>query len=68
MNRVTPQTEYLRACEIGQLRVLSLRVRAECELGAAFDLREFHDQLLAEDAVPLAVLTQQVTAWIASKN
>jgi uncharacterized protein (DUF885 family) len=52
------------AYKIGQLEILKLRADAEKALGAKFDIRAFHDELLASGAVPLAVLTRQMRAWI----
>ncbi|TXK64926.1 DUF885 domain-containing protein [Alkalisalibacterium limincola] len=52
------------AYKIGQLRLSALRERAEQRLGEEFDLRVFHDRLLADGALPLSVLEQRVDAWI----
>lgn len=52
------------AYKIGQLRLSALRERAEQRLGEDFDLRVFHDRLLADGALPLSVLEQRVDAWI----
>jgi uncharacterized protein (DUF885 family) len=40
---------------------------AEQQLGAKFDIREFHDVVLRNGALPLDVLEQQVKAYIASR-
>ena len=37
-------------------------------MGPKFDLRRFHDAVLAQGAVPLTVLEQQIDAWIAQEK
>jgi len=54
------------AYKVGEQRLLALRRRAEERLGAQFDLRRFHDQVLGQGAMPLAVLESQVERWIAA--
>jgi uncharacterized protein (DUF885 family) len=51
--------------KLGQLKILELRERAQAELGAKFDIRAFHDEILGAGALPLDVLDERVTAWIA---
>lgn len=53
------------AYKIGMLKIQELRARAETELGDAFDIREFHDIILKDGPVPLAILEETVDAWIA---
>lgn len=49
------------------LKILELRERAKKELGAKFDLREYHDLVLKDGAVPLDILDENVRAWIATR-
>ena len=48
----------------GQLAILELREAAEASLGESFDIRQFHELLLMNGAMPLALLKDQVTTWI----
>jgi len=54
------------AYKIGELWIRRLRSKAERELGAVFDLRGFHDAILAEGSIPLPVLEEQIDRWITS--
>jgi uncharacterized protein (DUF885 family) len=55
------------AYKIGQLKIRALREEARQKLGDRFDIREFHDTVLATGAVPLDVLESTVHAWIEKK-
>ncbi len=52
------------AYKIGMLKILELRDYARAELGKDFDIRDFHDVILRDGPVPLAILEQNVEAWI----
>ena len=56
------------AYKIGMLKILELRARAEETLGDGFDVRAFHDVVLKDGAVPLAILEENVDAWIAARQ
>ena len=56
------------AYKIGQLEILALRDRAKKEFGDKFDIRAFHDQVIDSGALPLDVLEERITAWIASQK
>ena len=53
------------AYQVGKNHIIALRAQAEQELGAGFDLRGFHDRVLASGQIPLSMLTEEVEAWIA---
>jgi uncharacterized protein (DUF885 family) len=52
------------AYKLGQLKILELRSLAQKELGAKYDIRAFHDEILNGGALPLDVLEARVRAWI----
>ena len=54
--------------KIGQLEILELREKARAELGAKFDVRGFHDQVLSGGAMPLDVLRARIAAWTAAQK
>ncbi|MEU7480253.1 DUF885 domain-containing protein [Lentzea sp. NPDC042327] len=51
---------------VGRLEILRLREEAATRLGDRFDVRAFHDLVLANGPVPLATLDSLVTAWTPS--
>jgi len=56
------------AYKLGARKIRQLRDRAERELGLAFDLRRFHDELLAGGAMPLSVLEKRIERFIAAEK
>jgi uncharacterized protein (DUF885 family) len=53
---------------VGQLKITELRQRAEKALGSRFDIRDFHEAVLSQGALPLDVLDEQVNRYIAAKR
>lgn len=56
------------AYKIGQLRILELRRESQHELGAKFSIRDFHDEILKDGALPLDVLERKIDEWIARQR
>lgn len=54
--------------KVGQLTFLRLREKAKAELGAKFDIRAFHDEVLSAGNLPMAVLERRVDDWIKAKK
>ncbi|MBA4763772.1 DUF885 family protein [Sphingomonas sp.] len=64
INNPGQATSYM----IGQLKIAELRKKAETALGDRFDIRDFHEVVLANGAVPLNVLEEEVDRYIASNK
>jgi uncharacterized protein (DUF885 family) len=56
------------AYKLGQMKFVELRERARSELGDHFDLRAFHDAVLADGPLPLDVLEANVDRWISGEK
>ena len=56
------------AYKIGMLKILELRSKAKEALGDQFDIREFHEVVISQGAIPLNVLEDFVNDYIASKG
>lgn len=56
------------AYKIGMIKIQELRKRAEETLGDDFDIRAFHDVILANGSVPLTILEELVDEWIAEAS
>jgi uncharacterized protein (DUF885 family) len=55
------------AYKTGELKIIELREKAEKALGSGFDIREFHDRLLENGALPLYILEDMMNEWMESK-
>jgi len=54
--------------KLGQMEILALREQAKKDLGAKYDIKAFHDEVLSAGPLPLEVLRARVTAWIAQRE
>jgi len=54
--------------KIGQLKIRELRAKAKDALGDAFDIRQFHNQVLETGCVPLALLEDKIDRWITANK
>ncbi len=54
--------------KLGQLKIRELRERAQKELGAKFDIRTFHDEMLSGGTLPLDMLEARTDKWIAQQK
>lgn len=54
--------------KLGELKIWELRRKAEKELGEKFDIRKFHDAVLANGSIPLKVLEAQIDQFIAEEK
>ncbi len=58
----------ITAYDTGALEIRALRAEAERALGARFDLKGFHDRVLANGAITLPMLRESITRWIAEQE
>ena len=56
------------AYKVGELKIVELRRRAEKALGDRFDIRAFHDLILAQGQLPMTMLEAVVDDWIAVRK
>jgi uncharacterized protein (DUF885 family) len=56
------------AYKIGQLTILKMKAKAQAELGAKFDPRAFHAEVLGTGALPMTVLEAKIEAWITAQK
>jgi uncharacterized protein (DUF885 family) len=68
VDRIAAIPAQLTAYDSGGLEILALRREAQAALGADFDLRDFHREVLADGIVPLSTLRARIEAWITSRK
>jgi uncharacterized protein (DUF885 family) len=56
------------AYKVGEIRIRALRREAERTLGARFNVRELHTQMLAGGSLPLPVLESRIRRWLEEKR
>lgn len=54
--------------KIGELKIRELRKKAEDELGTNFNIRDFHEVILEQGTVTLAILEDRINNWIANEK
>ena len=54
--------------KIGMLKIMEERAKAEKALGPKFDIKSFHDLLIASGSQPLSILERRVDDWIAARK
>ena len=65
VERYIAQPGQALAYKVGEIRIRALRRESERTLGARFNVREFHTQVLAGGSLPLSVLEEQIRRWLA---
>lgn len=51
--------------KVGEQEILMLRAQAKADLGAHFDIRQFHNAVIDHGSLPLPILEQVIKAWVA---
>jgi uncharacterized protein (DUF885 family) len=68
INRYIVMPGQATAYKIGMIKILELREKARKQLGSKFDIRQFHDVVLTNGALPLDLVEELVARWIESKQ
>jgi uncharacterized protein (DUF885 family) len=55
------------ACKTGELKIQALRILAQQKLGARFDIREFHAEILKDGAMPPDILEAKIRLWMEAR-
>ncbi|MCP5111780.1 MAG: DUF885 domain-containing protein, partial [bacterium] len=68
IDRYTAMPGQALGYKMGEREIWRLRRKAESVLGKRFDVRRFHDEVLKDGALPLAVLSEKIDRWIAAER
>jgi len=68
INRYIVMPSQATAYKIGMMKILELREKAKKQLGDKFDLRQFHEVVITNGAVPLDVLEELVDRWVKARS
>ena len=68
VERFMAQPGQALAYRIGEIKIRLLREKAQAALGASFDPREFHNEVLKDGSMPLDILEAKIDRWIAGKS
>jgi uncharacterized protein (DUF885 family) len=68
VRRYITQPGQATGYKIGMLKIMEQREKAEKALGPKFDLKSFHDLLIASGSQPLSILERRVDDWIAARK
>jgi uncharacterized protein (DUF885 family) len=66
VDRAIAQPAHALACTVGFLKIQGLRMLAQQTLGARFDLRDFHTEVIKDGAMPLDALEAKIKSWVAA--
>lgn len=66
MQRYIVMPGQATAYTLGMKKIFALREYARIELGTAFDLRLFHEQVLQGGAMPLTLLEDHIKDWVST--
>jgi prolyl oligopeptidase len=66
VDKYTALPAHALSYKLGEIKIKELRNKAEARLGNAFKIKDFHDTVLKNGALPMALLEQQVNHWLTS--
>jgi uncharacterized protein (DUF885 family) len=58
-----PKAGQATAYKVGAMKILELKAKYQKQLGKKFNIAEFHNQLLKDGSMPLAILEAKMDRW-----